>query len=239
VRWRGLAVLLGALLLPVPLLVLISGQWFAWFKPSEANRGQVIPVLSLEQRRQLPTWHQPCRRSDDCDAPLACFFDRHERGLYCTDSECVADSQCREGFTCRSVETWGGEVLKRCALEGSRREGERCEPLSKRHERACSRELLCNDWCGRSCEPEVSGSCPEGFFCPREGSPDGPSCLPTCEAQGCPHGQECIRFRLGASVCAEVQGMNCQQAPCPEGQECVTHASPETPGTVKMRCTPR
>ena len=237
-RWRFLAALLGGLLLPVPLLVLISGQWLGWFSPSEHARGRVVPVLSEEQRRQLPTWHQPCRRSDDCDSPLACFYDRHVQGLYCTDSACVTNAQCDEGFTCGAVETWGGEVLKRCALEGIRREGERCEPLSKRHARACSPGLRCNDWCGRPCEPEVSSNCPEGFFCPPEGGPEGPSCLPTCEARGCPPGQACIRFRLGASVCAEVEGSNCQRLPCPRGQTCEARAPPEKPGTVKMRCLP-
>jgi hypothetical protein len=239
VRWRLFAAVLSGLLLTVPLLVLISGQWFAQFTPPEPTRGRVVPVLSGEQRRQLPTWHQPCRRSEDCDSPLACFYDRHVRGLYCTDSSCVTDSQCDEGFVCVAVETWGGEVLKRCALEGVRKEGERCEPLSKRHARACSRGLLCNDWCGRPCAPQGSGSCPEGFFCPPEGGPNGPSCLPTCEARGCPPGQVCIRFHLGASVCAEVEGTNCQQAPCPQGQACEVRAPPERPGTVRMRCQPR
>ncbi len=235
-RWRGLAAVLLGLLLPVPLLAILASSWFRPLAPAEPAQVRSVPMLSWEQRRQLATWRQPCRRSSDCESPLACFFDRHVQGLYCTDSDCVTDSQCGEGLVCRASDTWGGEVLKRCALAGERQEGEGCEPLSRKYASACARGLFCNGRCGRPCQPGEPGSCPEGFFCPREGGPDGPSCLPTCEARGCPPGQACIRFSEGGSVCSVVHGTNCQQSPCSEGQVCETHAPPERTESVWMRC---
>lgn len=240
VKWRAVAALLGALLLPVPLVAIIASSWrVALPQPVPQQSKAVVPMLSREQRRELPTWGKPCRRSDDCNPPLACFFDTNLAGLYCTDSECSTDSQCQEGFVCRTLETWGGELLNQCALEGDRREGEGCQPQSKSHASACAPGLLCNEWCGRSCQPEVPESCPEGFFCPREGGPEGPSCLPTCEARGCPPGQACIRFEQGVSVCSVVHGTNCQQSPCPEAQICETRTRPMRPGSVRMRCVAR
>lgn len=235
--WRALTTVLLGLLLTVPLVALfVSSSWPKPLASPELEQRNVAPMLSQEQRRQLSTWRQPCRRSDDCDSPLVCFADVNMRGLYCTDSDCVTDAQCRDDFVCGLVSTLNGEVLKRCLLVGDRREGESCVRFSKKYAEACARGLLCDGWCGRPCEPEVPGSCPEGFFCPREGGPEGPSCLPSCEARGCPPGQACIRFGQGASVCSVVRGTNCQQLPCPEAQVCQTHTLPRRAGVVWMRC---
>ncbi|KFA93023.1 hypothetical protein [Archangium violaceum] len=239
-KWRAAAALVGTLLLPVPLVAVFASHWRASVpQPVPHLAKAVVPMLSLDQRRERPTWRKSCHRSTDCDPPLACLFDTNVAGLYCTDSECTTDSQCREGFVCRTVETLGGELLKRCALEGNRREGEGCSPQSKKYASACAPGLLCNEWCGRSCQPDEPESCPEGFFCPREGGPEGPSCLPTCEARGCPPDQACIRFDQGVSVCSVVHGTNCQQSPCPETQRCEVIARPAKPGAVRMRCVAR
>ncbi|WP_395835085.1 hypothetical protein [Archangium violaceum] len=235
-RGRVLVAVLAGLLLSAPLMALLVSNWLMPLTRFSSTREKAVPMLSWEQRRQLSTWRQPCRRSNDCESPLACVFDKKVQGLYCADSECVTDSQCGEGFACRAMSTWGGEFLKRCALEGDRQEGEGCELLSGTHASACAPGLFCKGWCGRPCQPEVPGSCPEGFFCPREGGPDGPSCLPSCEARGCPPGQACIRFSEGASVCAVVHGTNCQQSPCPEAHVCETRTLPDRAGTVWMRC---
>ena len=234
VRWRFPAAILVALLLPVPIMAILSIHWVA---PRSTPEGKaVVPMLSLEDRLQRSTWRQPCLRSSDCEPPLACFLDRYGQNLYCTDSDCMTDTQCREDFTCRSMATLGGEILKRCAVKGNRREGEECEPLSKTYSSACAAGLLCDDWCGSPCEPDDPESCPEGFFCPVKGGPAGHSCLPTCESRGCPAGQECIHFHHGVSVCSVVQGTNCQQSSCSEGRICKTHTLPRRPGVVWMRC---
>jgi hypothetical protein len=233
-RWRPLAAL--TLLLPVPLLLLLGGQWLGTLAPPEPRHEKLVPMLSQEQRLQRQTWHQPCQRGEDCEPPLACFFDTRALGLYCTDSSCLMDRDCREDFTCATVETWGGELLRRCILEGARQEGDACRRLSQKREQACARGLLCDQWCGRPCRPEKPGSCPEGFFCPPDRGPAGSSCLPTCEERGCPPGQSCVRFDNGSSVCAVVHGPPCQQTPCPEEQFCATHTVPGVAGKVWMRC---
>jgi hypothetical protein len=237
VRWRALVASLVGLLLTAPCVaLLVSSSWPKPLASPESEQRNVAPMLSQEQRRQLATWRQPCRRSDDCDSPLVCFADVNMGGLYCTDSDCETNAECGEGFVCGTVATWNGELLRRCTLVGDRREGEACVPFSKKYARACGQGLLCNGQCGRPCQPDLPESCPDGFFCPRKGGPGGPSCLPTCEARGCAAGQECLRFREGSSVCAEVRGTNCQRSPCPEGQTCQTRSRPERPGKVWMRC---
>ncbi len=236
VRWRVPAAVLVGLLLTVPLMALIVSTWPKPPASLGPEQRDVVPMLSQEQRRQLQSWRKPCGVSGGCESPLVCFYDPNVEGLYCTDSDCATEAGCGEGFVCGTVDTWNGEVLKRCLLVGERREGETCAPFSKKYAMACARGLLCDGWCGRPCQPDQPESCPEGFFCPRKGGPGGPSCLPTCEERGCVAGQECIRFREDVSVCVAVHGTNCQQSPCPEGQTCEMRSRPERPGKVWMRC---
>lgn len=237
VTGRTSAALLAAVLLPVPIVAVLLLHGLAPLATLASQQGNPpVPELSWEERLQRPTWRQPCSLSKDCEPPLVCFFDRQVLGLYCTDSECMSDSQCREGSVCRRAETLNGEIIKKCTMEGNRREGESCEPFSRKYANACAAGLLCNTWCGRPCEPDEPRSCPEGFFCPLKAGPQGSSCLPTCESHGCPSGQECIRFRDGVSVCSVVRGTNCQRASCPEAQSCETGTLPRRPGLVWMRC---
>jgi hypothetical protein len=230
--WR-LAILLG-LLLPAPLAWLFH-LTVAGAGAGEPRRARAAPMLSTEERRGLMSYERGCATGDDCEPPLGCFTNPRAMARYCTDSRCLTDSHCPEGFVCRMMKTEGdGPPVRLCALVGVRKEGEACARMPPSREFGCERELLCQGRCGRPCQLDAPANCPEGFFC-RDGL-EGPSCLPSCEGRSCPAGQRCVRFDEGISVCAEVHGQDCQQAPCPEGQRCFVHSPVARPGEVWMGC---
>ncbi|WP_233583496.1 hypothetical protein [Corallococcus sp. CA053C] len=202
----------------------------------------VIPILSSEARAQLLTYHQRCSRQADCEQPLGCFFDgRH--GKYCTDSACMTDLQCLEGQRCSTLSTTNGKAeVRLCAPIGPRQEGEHCLKLPLNREASCTADLQCaGTWgygyCARPCTPGVPGTCAKGFFC-ADVKPE-PSCLPTCEARGCPQGQTCVPFEEGTSICAEVYGTNCVETPCSDGRKCDARPDSRFPGKVWMECVVR
>ncbi|MBE4750176.1 hypothetical protein G4177_18590 [Corallococcus sp. ZKHCc1 1396] len=137
----------------------------------------------------------------------------------------------------------GGPRFRLCAPTGPRQEGELCLDLPRDRTSSCAGELQCAGinglgYCARSCAPGEPGTCPDGFFC-ADVQP-GPSCLPTCEAGGCPQGQQCIPFIDGASLCASVvYGTNCLKTPCPDGRKCQVDPSTRFPGKVWMECVVR
>jgi hypothetical protein len=232
-RRARLAVLL-CLLLPVPLVWLLHTAMDGGVL-REPSGTRIAPMLSTEERRTLMSYERSCQKGEDCEAPLGCFINPRVMTRYCTDSRCLTDRHCPEGFVCRAMKTEDEEVLVRaCALVGVRQEGEACKQMPATRESGCARGLLCQGWCGRPCRLDEPTSCPEGFFC-REG-PDGPSCLPTCEGRSCPEGQQCVRFDGGISKCAEIHGRDCQRIPCPGGQRCFVHSPSIRPGEVWMGC---
>jgi hypothetical protein len=237
VNWRiALGAGLGGLLI-APL------AWLAWSsldppsKPDRLDESKVSPVLTPEERKSLRTYQSRCITGADCEPPLGCF--RSYRYLYshCTDSACTTDEECPEGQACRVLTTFQGPWVRKCVLLGFREEGEGCYQFPAEQDSACRPALHCagEGWCSRPCLKGTSGSCPEGFFC-AEVEPQ-PACLPTCEARGCPQGQECVRSEKdGASVCAVVHGHNCQRAPCPLGSSCEDSLVPSRPGEAWVYC---
>jgi hypothetical protein len=231
-----LAILLGVLLI-LPL------AWaLRWALPggpvgpeTSGRDGGLVPSLSPEVRGPLPTFLRSCQGDEDCDAPLICL-----RGLplvkpFCTASDCVTNVDCQEGFTCRALAV-GPHVVRLCAVEGQVEEGGPCQRLPRRQSEGCKPGLVCAaGLCGRPCLPEGPRSCPQGFLC-SSGDVEGPACLPTCEGHPCPEGQQCVRLRQGASVCARVHGTECQRTPCPEGLVCDVVAPPSRKGEVWMQC---
>jgi len=199
------------------------------------------PMLTGEQRMRLMTYGRHCGPGAECEPPLGCLFEVRYLRSYCTDSQCEKDEQCSEGQVCRSIATWGGGPQVRvCVPVGPRQEGEGCVEIPRHKENACVAGLLCggqDGWCARPCRPGDTNGCPEGFFC-ADTIPQ-PVCLPTCETQGCPPGQQCIPFKEGSSKCAQVYGPNCLQTPCPVGSRCVVRTEPPHPGKVWMACVAR
>jgi hypothetical protein len=236
-RWRtALAVLMG-LLLPVPLLLLFGSVPQVGPEALPPQRWRVSPVLGFEERMRRVTYERECRKGSDCEEPLGCLRDRRTRRRYCTDSECSTDEQCPEGQTCQSLPTLDdGPLVRYCIPLGVRQAGEECfqPPSDKKY--ACGPGLVCagqEGWCGRPCQEEA-GSCPEGFFC-ADVAPQ-PVCLPSCEARGCPAGQQCVLYKEGVSRCAVVYGPNCQHTPCPEGRKCDVFDVADQPDKVWMEC---
>lgn len=219
------AVLLGSVLYPRPRVELLGGRLLS-------------PVLDVEARTSLQTYRRNCAHNSDCEPPLGCVADSRVWISYCTDSQCRTDGQCPEGSVCRAVTTRGeGPLVRFCVPLGPRKEGERCSPLPRKQGHACGPGLLCGGtkgWCGRPCQPEDAASCPRGFFC-ADLAP-APLCLPTCEAERCPAGQQCIRYEEGVSACAVVYGRNCQQSACPPDQRCQMRDGITAPGKLWMDC---
>jgi len=237
VNWRiPLGVSLGGLLV-APL------AWLAWFilqppsKLARPDESKLSPVLTAEERKSLRTYQRRCMTGADCEPPLGCFRDFRSLYNYCTDSACRTDEECSEGQACRILTTFQGPWVKKCVLLGFREEGEGCYGFPAEQDAACRPALLCagEGWCSRPCLKDEPTSCPEGFFC-AELEP-APACLPTCEARGCPQGQECVRSaKDGASVCAVVHGHNCQRTPCPSGASCEDSLVPSRPGEAWVSC---
>jgi hypothetical protein len=228
-----------AFLLALPVVVLVGYLLRPDTRGTLQGQGKISPMLDVEERTRLTSYKRSCQEDSDCEAPLGCVADGRVGSLYCTDSQCVADTQCPEGLVCRSVATLGdGPLVRLCIPVGPRKAGERCDHTPVRQNEACGPGLVCggkNGWCGQPCRPDEVASCPQGFFCAAV-APE-PLCLPTCEAQGCPSGAHCIRYEEGVSVCAEVYGLNCQQAPCPAGRSCQILDGVTVPGKIWMDCT--
>ncbi|MFP2910415.1 hypothetical protein ACLESD_36335 [Pyxidicoccus sp. 3LFB2] len=238
--WRGAVGVLVALLLPLPLVLVMGSVLRDRRERTATPPGAVrtVPVLSHEERMVRLTYHHECQKPEDCEAPLACFSDTHQRSHYCTDSECTTDAQCPEGQRCLALTTpWEGLRVRWCVAVGVRQEGEPCLDQALDPREGCSPGLVCGGrlgWCGRPCRPGEAPGCPEGFFC-GEVTPE-PICLPTCETRGCPQGQRCVRQEEGISACAVVYGADCQHTPCPEGRECRDTRNSARPGEIWMEC---
>jgi hypothetical protein len=240
-NWRVLLAGLAGLLLPLPLIFLLSALLQPKRPETQHEGSRLSPVLDTEQRTRRETYRRECGTSQDCEAPLGCVFDARISAWYCTDSQCSTDAECLEDQRCQRIATEGdGPLVRFCVPIGRRKEGERCYELPASKDAACASGLVCagqGGWCARPCRSDVPGTCPEGFRCVSTALE--PVCFPTCEETGCPAGQQCIRHDEGGSACAEIYGTNCQQTPCPEKRECDVDQVPEQPGKVWMACRER
>lgn len=228
------------MLLPVPLvLVLVAAHHEG---RSARARVDILPVLTFEERTQRTTYMRRCETSAECEPPLGCLNHWKLRMPVCIDSECMTDTQCGEGRSCQLLETQDpGPRVGTCVAKGVRREGERCRSIPTHRDDACEPGLQCFEgWCGRPCLMDAPERCPEGFSC----AEDRAVCLPSCEARGCPEGQQCIQLNNRAasrngSTCVVVHGDNCQQSACPEGLLCQVFDVPRRPGEAWMGCRQR
>jgi hypothetical protein len=237
-NWRLAARVLGGLLLPLPLVLVVASIISSRHHPRTSEHARFSPVLSAEERLQLPTYHRKCLHSTDCEPPLGCLSDSLVQKHYCADSECETDAQCPDSFTCVPLPTLqGGPLVRYCIPSGVRMEGETCLPVPSHQGNACAQGLRCAEgWCGRPCQLDNPTSCPEGFFC--ADLIPGPTCRPTCEGRTCPEGQQCMHDEAGASVCAVVYGSDCQRVPCPQGKRCLSVFSTSSQVAVWMECSP-
>ncbi|REG28910.1 hypothetical protein ATI61_108453 [Archangium gephyra] len=238
-KWRKAVSTLLVLLMPLPLVWLISiamsGHGSSERMTLPPGR-TLVPMLSLEERLRLPTYAHDCRTDADCDHPLRCAYDVPTSRYHCTDSLCTGDEHCPQGFACIP---WSAEndkdMIGICSLTGVRTEGELCQSLPESPKDGCAKGLFCHGFCGRPCRVDESASCPEGYYC--HSDKEGSYCMPTCEDRPCPAGQRCIGLMAGqGSVCMTIHGQDCEQTPCPQGQHCTLNANPRTPGHIWMEC---
>ncbi len=241
-NWRAVLPILAGMLLPLPLVLLLSGVLKPELPELESSGKRISPVLTSEERERLMTYRRDCGKGQPCEPPLGCVMEARARRHYCTDSQCSEDVPCPEGQVCRKLATVGdGPVVRLCVPVGLRQEGESCTDLPSTREGACAPGLICGgvrkSWCARPCRKDDAVTCPEGFFCAST-APE-PVCFPTCEKRGCPAGQQCIQHEEGASACAEIYGPSCQQTPCPRGGECEVTYRLERPGKIWLECAER
>lgn len=242
-KWRTLLITLLGFALPLPLAWLLYTSFLGQMKGEEVNRVlsqgvHLVPMLTLEERRHLPTYERRCESDTDCDPRLRCFWDMRAQRSYCTDSKCMSDEQCPEEFSCRFMTAENDkDVLRFCSLVGVRGEGEMCARSPSERRYGCRRDLTCRGLCGRPCELGDPTSCPEGFFC--EEDPAGATCMPTCEGRTCPEGQRCIPWGARVSMCARVFGPDCLRTPCPSNQNCTVDHHPEVADALWTQCLQR
>lgn len=238
-KWRRVLPTLLVLLLPVPLVWLLSIA-MSGLRPSARltpPQGKTFfPMLSHEERLLLTTYTHDCRTDTDCDPQLRCAYDVPTSRYQCTDSVCTSDDHCPDGFTCIPSSTENGKDLIRvCVLRGVRQEGELCYRIPESPKQGCAKGLSCQGFCGRPCQVDEPVSCPEGYYC-RAGEEDT-SCMPTCEGRPCPAGQRCIDLAGGqGSLCMTINGQDCEQTSCPQGLNCIRTAYPSTPDHLWMEC---
>jgi len=231
-RYKTIAIVLLAVLLPLPLILSIAP---ALYKDTPPKR-QARPLFPADQARQLPSYGMDCLQPADCDPPLGCLeLGNTGRGV-CLNTQCETNSDCAPAEYCRSFITLGnGPPLRGCDLrDGQQGEGQPCVTgLAADYER-CTSGLLCNKgWCGRTCRLDEPSSCQAGYFC-QQGL-DAPSCVPTCEGRTCPDGFQCAREAGGISVCARVRGDDCSGTSCPEGSRCTFTDVRSTDAGVSLR----
>lgn len=238
-RWRTVLGVTVGLVLPALFISIHSGvaRWEHRVQAGTLQGTRVVPILPRDEQRALLTYGRTCQSEKDCDPPLACLNLFPSDELICVDSSCQTDLQCKQGFTCRTRQTRGeGALVRRCVLIGSQKEGTPCFVSALGPEEACEQGLICaGDHCGRPCQLDVPGTCPEGFVC-RAGL-DGPSCQPFCKEGECPTGQECVGAGTDEAKCMIVLGENCQKQPCAQGQECnITQSPGKEAWTAEMGC---
>lgn len=236
-KWRACLAVGSGLLLLVPLMwvlnrLLLVGSDGAAVAHKEGSR--LVPMLPPDETRRLLTFERSCEKNEDCDAPLVCLRGQLMLDHACVASTCATDADCSQGLSCYSIAA-GDRVVRLCGAPGEEAEGKLCMDLPISRSMACAPGLVCTHMkCRRPCQLQDPRGCPEGQYC-HAADAKGSVCLPTCEGRSCPEGQRCVALKHGVSICARVQGPDCQLEPCPVGQECEVSARTSR-NEVRMQC---
>lgn len=201
-------------------VMLVGGPLMWWYGiPGRDDSPAVLPMLSDSQRQSVLTYKRRCEGQTDCEKPFACLWDARVSTWRCLASECETDLHCQPGYMCTRLDFSDVPSVRFCLVQGTRKEGERCEKFHLQESEGCQPGLICDSGhCGRPCRLQEPSTCLDGFVCQpalREAV-----CLPSCLQEGCPPGRECIRIKDEFSICAMVRGQDCRKAPCPAGEAC-------------------
>lgn len=203
-------------------LVLAIGGPLLWWRGTSrpVSTLAVRPMLKERQLLTMLTHKRKCRKQGDCEEPFSCVWDARVGTSRCLASECETDLQCEPGYTCTLFRPFlEAPSVRLCQIQGTQKEGDRCEYFHLNEERGCRPGLICRaSYCGRPCILEEPSTCPDGFVCFH--GIDGPSCVPSCLRRPCPLERQCIRIEGEFAVCGIVLGQDCDKIPCPEGEEC-------------------
>ena len=85
-NWRAVLPILAGMLLPLPLVLLLSGVLRPELPEVEPSGRRVSPVLSDEERERLMTYRRDCGSGQPCEFPLGCLVEVRARRHLCTDS---------------------------------------------------------------------------------------------------------------------------------------------------------
>lgn len=238
-RLRAWAAVFLGIFLPLPLVGLLCFMLLTGPSSVSTDRGPaLIPMLSLKERMGTLTYQRECETDRDCDPRLRCLLSMVTSYSYCVDSRCMADKHCPPGFSCQTqLADNGVDLINACELIGQAKEGGVCNSFANEPQYSCEQGLVCRERCGRPCTPGDPASCPKGFFCEKDIT--GASCQPTCDGRTCPQGQRCVDLGRRRSVCAKVNGRDCQLEACAPGTKCMVSDYPQPADEVWMRCVQR
>lgn len=96
VNWRAVLSILAGVLLPLPLVLVMSGVLRPELPEVDPGGRRISPVLTPEECERLMTYRRDCGEVQPCEPPLGCVTETRARRQYCTDSQCSEDVSCRK-----------------------------------------------------------------------------------------------------------------------------------------------
>lgn len=176
--------------------------------------------------------------AEACPQGTVCALTRPDRSgvrrQRCLREECAAESDCKDGYACRTIATEQG-TIRRCELSGSTDIGDRCLPdVDGQH--LCKADAVCI-W--GQCVPatcQQDDACPRGTRCMPLRDADQRVCVPWCESDDdCAKTERCIDSGLSrACVARSLAEAACSADSCGDGEFC--HIDVALAWAYRARC---
>src|SRR4051812_6915057 len=101
--------------------------WWWWSRTRAGGAPTMLPMVGKDQLQLLRTYQRRCRGQADCERPLGRVDDMRLQDRICLGSECDSEHPCEPGFVCTPDRINTGVSIRLCFVEGTQKEGERCE----------------------------------------------------------------------------------------------------------------